>query len=114
MGKREKTSLEKINEGKYTPIDMSKYFEEQQKAYLNDILRYEKETKQEYQRIEKLECPACKSKKKKYHCERNSNGIYGPGHHSFITNEYYICENCGVHYSDINKKEIKPIMKKYF
>lgn len=110
----EKIRLKSINEGKYTPIDMSKCFEEQHKAYLEDVLRYEKETIQEKQRIEKLECPACKSKKKKYHYERKSNGIIGPGYHSTIIKEYYICEKCGIHYSDLNKKEIKPIMKKYY
>jgi transposase-like protein len=110
----EKICLKNINEGKYTPIDMSEYYDRQHKAYLEDVLRYEKETKQERQRIEKLECPICNSKEKKYHCESKNNGIIGPGYHSTITNEYYICEKCGIHYSDLNKKEIKSIMKKYY
>jgi len=114
QSQREKIKLENINEGKYTPIDMSKYFEEQHKAYLENVLRYERETKQEKQRIKKLECPACKSKEKKYHCESKNNGIYGPGYHSTITNEYYICGKCGIHYSDLNKRKIQPIIKKYY
>lgn len=114
MSKREKTSLTEINKRNWTPIDMNKYYEEQHKEYLEDVLRYEKEIIQEKQRIEKLECPACKSKEKKHHCEGNSNGVYGPGHYSTITNEYYICEKCGIHYSDLNKKEIKPIIKNYY
>ncbi len=75
-----------------------------------EIKAYEKALKEERIRIENMECPVCSSKEKGYFIQSENNGICGPGYHSYVTQEYYICKRCGVHYSDINKKEInKPL-----
>ena len=52
-----------------------------------------------------MECPVCKSTDKGRHVEYERNGVYGPGSFSKKTNEYFVCFGCGVHYTDLNKKD---------
>lgn len=51
-------------------------------------------------------CPVCKHDiafvQSKYH----SNGVLGSGHSSFLTDQYYICEKCGVHFNMIADKQL--------
>lgn len=56
-------------------------------------------------RIDNMKCPLCKSQEKEHHVVRTSNGIIGPGHHSAPVMDYYVCKDCGIHYSDLNKKK---------
>lgn len=49
------------------------------------------------------ECPVCKHPEASQVIEGTSNDIYGPGYHFHKTNEYYICEKCGVHYNNPNE-----------
>lgn len=97
------------------PLDMSKYYTERDN--LREIARkeYENAIDEERRRIEELTCPvcACHDKKRFIHSTA-SNGIYGPGHVSKITDDYFICNNCGVHYSDLNKKEIKKPLDLFY
>ena len=58
----------------------------------------------ELERINNMICPVCKSTNKQHIIKSKSNGILGPGHYSTITDNYFICKDCGVHYSDLNKK----------
>lgn len=86
-----------------TPIDMSNWYKNRKNQELAEQERKQKEREREKERIDKIECPVCKSADKIHHIKRNSNGIMGPGHSSWITEEYLICKDCGVHYSDISK-----------
>lgn len=61
--------------------------------------------KKEEKRVKAIKCPLCKSNKKSLYQDIQHNGIYGPGSFSNITNEYLICLNCGMHYSDLNKNK---------
>ncbi len=87
------------------PVDMSKWYEEQEKLEKQRREREAREAKIEEERIKNLSCPVCKSTNKHRHTESTSNGIMGPGYHSRITSDYYICMDCGIHYTDLNKKK---------
>ena len=93
----------KIEGIKGEPIDLSNWYANRKKQELAEQERKRKEREQEEERINKIECPVCKSTDKIHHIKRNSNGIIGPGHSSWITDEYLICKGCGIHYSDIKK-----------
>lgn len=86
-----------------TPIDMNEYFNrlEQERKEADERAKIAAEIESE--RIENMTCPVCKSNQKKHYVKSNNNGVYGPGSYSWITDDYYICLECGVHYSDINK-----------
>lgn len=59
----------------------------------------------EQQRIDQMVCPICKSNNKFRHMLTENNGIFGPGYSSHVILDFYICNDCGVHYSDLNKKK---------
>ena len=61
----------------------------------------EKARKKEEERIEKLCCPLCGSTKKLHIVKSGSNDIIGPGYRSWIVDEYYVCEKCGIMFRDI-------------
>src|ERR1035437_8625554 len=63
----------------------------------------EKARKEERERIDKIECPLCKSTDKEHVIKSDSNGVYGPGHSSWILDQYFVCKKCGVMYKDIDK-----------
>lgn len=75
-----------------------------------DNKRYQKEVRQEEERISKLKCPQCHSREKRHFLLTDSNGILGPGNFSRVQLEFYICGVCGIHFSDLHKKDIKPPM----
>lgn len=93
----------KIKGSEGTPVDMSNWYENQRKRQNAERERKIREREDEKKRIESIECPLCKSTDKIHHIKRQSNGIYGPGHSSRVTEDYLICKGCGIHYSDINK-----------
>ena len=63
----------------------------------------------EKERIAEIRCPSCGAKVKEHYINQGTNGVIGPGRSSWLIEEYYICKGCGIHYSDLNKKEIaKP------
>ncbi len=68
------------------------YFGKQQKAK-------EDAEKKEAQRISKIKCPSCQSDKKDRFERREDNGIIGPGYSSWVVEAYWICTNCGTHFS---------------
>jgi transposase-like protein len=59
------------------------------------------EQRLEKERIDNIHCPVCKSTNKHHHIKRESNGIMGPGHSSWMTENFLICKDCGVHYNDL-------------
>lgn len=83
-------------------------------SLLNNILeQIEKERAEwdskdaaEKRRIEQLACPVCKSTNKKHIVKSANNGVIGPGYCSYRTADYYVCNGCGVHFSDINKAKL--------
>jgi transposase-like protein len=85
------------------PIDMFNWYENKKKREQEELEKKRLETKQEEARINNIKCPVCKSSDKIHHIKRQSNGIYGPGHSSWVTENYLICKSCGVHYSDVSK-----------
>lgn len=93
----------KIKRTEGTPIDMSGWYERRRLQEEGERNRKIEEQRLEKERIDTIQCPVCKSTDKIHHIKRQSNGIYGPGHSSWVTENYLICKNCGVHYSDISK-----------
>ena len=93
----------KVEGIKGDPIDLSGWFENQKKKELADRELKRKEESLEQERIDKINCPVCKSTNKIQRIKRKSNGIMGPGHSSRITDNYLVCRDCGIHYDDITK-----------
>ena len=57
----------------------------------------------EKERIDKIKCPSCKSTDKKHVVKRDSNGVCGPGYATWITDEYFVCKDCGTRFEDLTK-----------
>lgn len=98
-----KNILQDVPEEYLKNFNSEGFLDEEQK--MEEQFRNIKETarKTEEERIAKMKCPFCKSKLKTHFVQAKSNGICGPGHYSRIQIEYYICLDCGIHYSDLNK-----------
>ena len=108
--KRVKISFQKLEDIKFKPVDMSKVYEEDKKRVESDKVRYQKDLKQEKERFENLACPCCKSTNKKRNIISIGNGpvVYGGRNSSTTYADYLICQNCGIMYVDLHKKEITP------
>ena len=91
--------------GEWKPVDMSGWYERRQLQEEGERNRKIEEQRLEKERIDNIQCPLCKSTDKIHHIKRESNGIYGPGHSSWITENYLICKDCGVHYNDLKSFE---------
>ena len=85
------------------PIDFSNFWAESIKRKEGEEELKRKEEELEKERINKIECPLCKSTNKIHHIKRDNNGIIGSGFSTWVTDEYLICKSCGIHYSDITK-----------
>ena len=106
MKKLVNENLEKIlKNAKRLEIDWGKQERDRKKREEEIRRRKEKQRKQEEIRIKNMECPVCKSKKKEHIVKNESNGIMGPGFHSWEIDNYYICLDCGVMYKDLKKNE---------
>jgi transposase-like protein len=91
------------NNWKAEPLDLTSWYESQKKQELEEQERKRKEEALEQERIDKINCPLCKSTNKIQRIKRKSNGIMGPGHSSWITDDYLVCRDCGIHYEDVTK-----------
>lgn len=109
--KRVKINFKSVNGDNFEKLDMSEYYKNIDIQRKKDEERYKIEVSKEKERIKKLACPLCKSKDKTHNLQYISNGILGPGASSSTTSDYYICNKCGIHFSDLNKKKITPIKK---
>ena len=85
------------------PIDLSNLYKDKLEREQKELEEKRKEEELEKERINKIECPLCKSTDKIHHIKRNNNGIIGSGFSSWVTDEYLICKSCGLHYNDITK-----------
>ena len=74
--------------------------------YEDEVRLYKEKVKKEEDRVVAMTCPCCKSADKKHNMLSTSNGVMGPGYSSRIIADYYICQSCGIHYSDMNKIEL--------
>ena len=81
------------NESKIDPEDIDK------------LLRfpYDQSKKEEQEQLINLKCPNCKSTKRKNVKITRSNGILGPGYHAIVDDEYFVCEECGIMFKDVQK-----------
>jgi C4-type Zn-finger protein len=61
------------------------------------------ERKIEKERIQKIKCPSCKSTSKEHIQNCDNNGVIGPGYSSWVIDEYYVCNKCGIMFKDISK-----------
>ncbi len=68
----------KIEGIKGDPIDLSGWYKNQKKQELEEQERKRKEDLLEQERIDKINCPVCKSTNKIQRIKRKSNGIMGP------------------------------------
>lgn len=102
-------AIKKINQGikdilsTSIPIDWEAHYKEVNLQQEQLAAQKEAARLAEEKRIAKIKCPVCKFTKKTRFVQSRNNGVIGPGYHSHIENEYYICLECGIHYSDLNK-----------
>jgi len=106
MGRKIKTIEEKlIEKGILSMIDDP----DDENWYLNAMKkesdRIENARKEEQNRINKLECPSCKSTDKEHIVKSGSNEVCGPGYHSWVIDEYFVCNDCGTMFKDISKRK---------
>lgn len=48
-------------------------------------------------------CPACSSDDTYLYEKRENNGIIGPGFSSWVIESYWICDDCGIHFTPKTK-----------
>ena len=123
VSKRVKINFDTINKGKivkinsvipegFKKVDSSKIYEQRKKELEQEVKeseeRYKRETEEEKVRIEKLKCPCCKSIKKTPVTITHRDGPLVCGGRNNVEKlaDYNVCQNCGVMYVDLNKKEI--------
>lgn len=99
-----KRQIIKKNLKKIESIDWSNFWENRKKQEEEELKIKQEEKDKEKKRIEKIKCPVCKSTEKIHYVKRENNGIIGDGFNSWVSEQYLICQNCGVHYSDLKKK----------
>lgn len=87
-------------------IDMTDHYKRKEEDLKVAQAAWEKAHAAENTRILRLKCPVCKSSKKERSTHNTSNGIMGPGFSSTKIFDHYVCQGCGVHYSDIKKRDI--------
>jgi len=85
------------------PIDLSNFYKDKLEREQKELEEKRKEEELEKERINKIECPLCKSTDKIHNIKRDNNGIIGSGFSTWVTDEYLICKSCGIHYNDITK-----------
>jgi hypothetical protein len=44
-------------------------------------------------------CPACQSEDTYLREHRENNGILGPGFKTWVINSYWVCDDCGIHFT---------------
>lgn len=44
-------------------------------------------------------CPACESEDTYLHEKRENNGILGPGYSTWVVESYWVCDDCGIHFT---------------
>jgi transposase-like protein len=93
-----------LKEGRLRTVPDFEYTQE----FIEEQWKKKEEARKEAQRIEqeridKICCPSCKSTNKKHVVKSDSNGVCGPGYSSWITDEYFVCKDCGTRYEDLKK-----------
>jgi transposase-like protein len=99
-----KTTLEKLlKEGKVRTIPDIDFMESYKECIDRKNKEFREAKEKEEERISAITCPSCKSTDKEHIVKSNNNGILGPGYHSWIVDEHFVCKKCGVMYKDLNK-----------
>ena len=95
--KKIKSAIERLREkgivGKPIELDFAKA---RQDAIDAKNKEYREAKEQEKSRIAVIQCPSCKSTDKEHIVKSNDNGIFGPGYHSWIVEEHFVCNKCGI------------------
>lgn len=58
--------------------------------------------------MEEKKCPACQSGNIRNDSIRKDNGIIGPGYKSWIVEEKYSCNDCGVYFKPVTTPDANP------
>lgn len=91
-------------------LDRENWQNEQTERVAREQNAWDEANAKEQERIKNLCCPMpfCASKNIERRQERKSNGVIGSGYHSNIVSDYYICQECGLHFSDVKKVTLGP------
>ena len=84
-------------------IKLIDFFANQEKAWEEQRRKKQEALELENKRSKEIECPLCKSKDKEYIIKTTNNGVYGPGYHSSVVEEYIVCKSCGIMYKDLKR-----------
>jgi transposase-like protein len=104
MSKRNKINFNTVNRSNFKLLDVGDFHGRLMKRERLEQEAKLKKEQEENERINKIKCPICKSTNKHHHKKYQNNGIMGPGAASWITEEYLVCLNCGIHFSDLKNK----------
>lgn len=74
-----------------------------EKYIMEERKKKEEIEEREKERIVLIKCPSCESTMKRHIVKREDNGIIGPGHRSWVVDEYFVCLECGTMFKDLNK-----------
>lgn len=97
----EKLTKKFLKEGKVSYVEPINFnYEEYEKL---EAAKQKEAERLEKLRIDKIKCPSCGSTNKEHVVKREDNRIIGPGFRSWITDEYFVCKDCGTRYEDITK-----------
>jgi uncharacterized protein YbaR (Trm112 family) len=103
---------EMLKDLKAIPIDWNAVNARMQQDKEEAAKRLEEEQRIEGERFNNIQCPVCKSTNKTNIVKTNSNGVFGPGYHSWILEEYLVCDDCGVMYKDLKRFDEKEGKKR--
>ena len=92
-----------LKEGRVTYTDAPDFYADYEKREKEKQEARKEAERIEQERIDHIRCPSCQSNNKKHVVKRDSNGVCGPGYASWITDEYFVCKDCGTRYEDLTK-----------
>lgn len=102
MSKRIRVNFDTINGDNWEKLDVGDFGARIKEQERLEFEKKKKKEQEEKERINNIPCPTCKSTNKHHHKKYENNGIIGPGYSSWLIEEYLVCLQCGIHFSDIN------------
>jgi hypothetical protein len=103
MSKRTKINFNTINGDNWKKLDVGDFGARIKEQERLEFEKKKKKEEEEKERINNIPCPACTSTNKHHHKKYENNGIIGTGYSSWLIEEYLVCLQCGIHFSDIKK-----------
>lgn len=102
MKKKYKSGLDELK-SRIIPMDSEELAKIWRDAEEEKKKKEREAEEKEQKRFNNVKCPVCKSKDKSRIVKGRDNGVFGPGYHYHVEDEYLVCKKCGVMYKDLKK-----------